>query len=356
MIRSAIFMQANQPLQIREYPEPSLENGAVLVKINLATICGSDLHTFLGRRSGDAPSILGHEIVGEILQIDAEPLLDMNGETLSIGDRITWALTTHCGECEFCVENDLPQKCLHNFKYGHANSESHPHLNGGFAQQIYLRPGSTILRIPDEMTDMEAVPVNCALSTIMQAVDRMQLKGGERVLVQGAGMLGIYACAVLNKAGCSDIIVTETNSRRLAIAEKFGATRTIALQDADLDALAEELEVDIVLEVCGAPSCIAFGIDALRIGGHYILTGLVYPDANFTVDGSKIVRKMLTLHGIHNYQPKHLLQAVDFVARYRLEFPFEELVSECYSLDEINMAFAAAQSGAAIRVAIKPNN
>lgn len=140
------------------------------------------------------------------------------------------------------------------------------------------------------------------------------------------------------------------------MAEKFGATRTIALQEADLVALADELKVDIVIEVYGVPSCVAFGIDALQIGGHYILAGFVYPDANFTVDGAKIVRKMLTLHGIHNYQPKHLLQAVDFVSRYRLEFPFEELVSEYYSLDEINTAFAVAQSGKVIRVGIKPNS
>ena len=356
MVRSAIFIEPNQPLQIREYPTPSLESGAILAKVRLATICGSDLHTFLGRRGADAPSILGHEIVGEIVQMSAKTVEDINGETLSIGDRITWGLTTSCGDCEYCVERDLSQKCIHSFKYGHANSEARPHLNGGFAQHLYLRPGSAILRLPDNITDAEAAPINCALATIMQAVDRIQLKKGERALVQGAGMLGIYACAVLSKAGCSDIIVTDFNTKRLAMAEKFGATRTIALQEADLVALADELKVDIVIEVCGVPSCVAFGIDALQIGGRYILAGLVYPDANFTVDGAKIVRKMLTLHGIHNYQPKHLLQAVDFVSRYRLEFPFEELVSEYFSLDEINTAFAVAQSGQVIRVAIKPNS
>ena len=67
MVRSAIFIEPNQPLQIREYPTPSLESGAILAKVRLATICGSDLHTFLGRRGADAPSILGHEIVGEIV-------------------------------------------------------------------------------------------------------------------------------------------------------------------------------------------------------------------------------------------------------------------------------------------------
>lgn len=356
MVRSAIFIEPNQPLQIREYPKPVLERGAILVKVRLATICGSDLHTFLGRRGANTPSILGHEIVGEIVQMNTTSIEDIKGETLSIGDRITWGLTTHCDECEFCVERGLTQKCLHSFKYGHANSEALPHLNGGFAQHLYLRPGSTILRLPNNVTDVEAVPVNCALATIMQAVDRMQLKKGERVLVQGAGMLGIYACAVLNKAGCSEIIVTDFNTKRLAIAEKFGATRTIALQEENLATLADELKVDIAIEVCGVPSCVAFGIDALQIGGRYILAGLVYPDANFTVDGAKIVRKMLTLHGIHNYQPRHLVQAVDFVSRYRLEFPFEELVSEYYSLDEINTAFVVAQSGEAIRVAIKPNS
>ena len=119
------------------------------------------------------------------------------------------------------------------------------------------------MRLPDNITDAEAAPINCALATIMQAVDRIQLKNGERALVQGAGMLGIYACAVLSKAGCSDIIVTDFNTKRLAIAEKFGATRTIALQEADLVALADELKVDIVIEVCGVPACVAFGIDAL---------------------------------------------------------------------------------------------
>ena len=138
----------------------------VLVQVSLATaICGSDLHTFTGRRTAPVPCVLGHEAVGRI----AAPtqVCDAYGEPLHEGDRVTWSIMAACGACEYCNERNLPQKCERLFKYGHAQSVAPHFLNGGFAEGVCLRPGTAIYRIPDAVSDIEAAPLNCALSTVL---------------------------------------------------------------------------------------------------------------------------------------------------------------------------------------------
>ena len=124
---------------------------ATLVRVTLATICGSDLHTVSGRRSADTPCVLGHEAVGTIAAPTRQH--SATGEPLREGDRVTWTLMTSCGTCDYCTNRNLPQKCETLFKYGHARSEGATTLSGGFATHILLRPGTAIYHIPNDVSD-----------------------------------------------------------------------------------------------------------------------------------------------------------------------------------------------------------
>ena len=211
------------PFEVCEMPVGTAPND-ILVRVSLSTICGSDLHTVSGRRGADTPCVLGHEIVGTV----AAPTnpRSATGEKLREGDRVTWSMTASCGTCDYCMNRNLPQKCETMFKYGHARNEGASALSGGFATHILLRPGTAIYPIPDAVTDAEAVPINCALATVINGLETIGMLPGETAVIHGSGMLGIYAACYLRENGYAHVAVVDRNAARLETARRFGATHT----------------------------------------------------------------------------------------------------------------------------------
>ena len=353
------FHGVGTPFEVCEMPVPATPND-VLVHVSLATICGSDLHTVSGRRGAETPCVLGHEIVGTIAAPTS--LRSATGETLHEGDRITWSMTACCGTCDYCVNRNLPQKCETMFKYGHARNEGDSVLSGGFATHILLRPGTAIYRIPDAVTDEEAVPINCALTTVVNGLETIGLQSGETAVVHGAGMLGIYAACYLREKGYRCVAVVDTNAGRLEIAKSFGATHTFnpnTTSVAEIDAALKELTngrgADLGVEVSGATIGIPNLITWLGIGGRCLTLGYVYPNADISVDAHQIVTKCIVLRGVHNYHHTSLGHALGFVAETRTRYPFGELIGKTYPLADINAAFVDAMDQAALRIAIAPS-
>lgn len=358
-VKAAVFVGAGKPFRIQEFPFPTVEPEGVLVKVRMSTICGSDIHTWQGRREAPLPLILGHEIVGEIEEMGAEVSRDASGNPLAKGDRITWTIMASCGKCYYCHEKKIPQKCCSLFKYGHISSQGQPYLNGGFAEYIYLRPGTGIFKIPAEISDEEAVPLNCATATVVYGLEAIGVEPGDNVVVQGAGMLGINAVALLREGGARKIIVLDKDNQRLRIAEEFGADETINTRNkkpTEIIALVknrtDEHGVDVVLETCGSPEVIPPGIEMLRIGGRYLLIGTVFPNSDFTLDGYVMTTRMITMKGIHNYDVRHLGEALRFIARTHKKYPFSRLITHRFGLQEIDQAFAVASQRKTFRVAI----
>ena len=357
----ALFHGAGQPFEFceRNIAEPSIDE--VLVRVSLATICGSDLHTFTGRRAAPVPCVLGHEAVGRI----AAPtkVRDAYGNPLHAGDRVTWSIMAACGACEYCNTRNLPQKCERLFKYGHAQSADPYFLNGGFAEGICLRSGTSIYRIPDAVSDIEAVPLNCALATVLGGLATLDPTGGSSAVVQGGGMLGIYAVCCLRERGFEIVACVDRVTERLRVAEAFGATHTFNLSEDSAVEIEEALHgltggrgVDFALEASGSEAALVNSLDWLGIGGSCLTLGYVFPHANVTVDAHKIVTKCLTVRGNHNYHPSALGDALRFVEETRERYPFEDLVGAVYPLAEINTAFDRAMQGDLIRVGINPSS
>jgi putative phosphonate catabolism associated alcohol dehydrogenase len=356
--RAMVFHEAERPLELRTFGLPSLTEGQILVRISCCTLCGSDVHTFEGRRSAPLPTILGHEIIGHVAELPAGPkVCDFEGTPLEVGDRITWSVAASCGDCFFC-NNGLPQKCLRLFKYGHERiSEQHP-FSGGLAEHCHLAAGTTVVRLPSALSDAVACPANCATATVAAA---MRYAGGCKdrvVLIQGAGMLGLTAAAMAQVAGAREVIVCDTVSERLPRAASFGATRTACVKqgedelDAIVAAVSANRGVDVAIDVSGAPAAIESGIGLLRTGGRYVWVGAVFPARPLAIAAETVVRKILSIQGIHNYGPGDLSTAVRFLHDNHGQFPFEELVAKQFALEDANAAFAHAAGSGALRVAV----
>lgn len=359
--RAAVFLGARKPFEIREFPLPQIEPGGILVKVSMSTICGSDLHTWEGKRKTSLPAILGHEVIGRIEEIGEKAREDLMGNRLDIDDRITWTIMASCGRCYYCEMKKLPQKCLHLFKYGHENCQYPPHLNGGMAEYIYLKPGTGIFKIPEELSDEEVTPVNCALATIINGLESIEIQLGDNVVVQGAGMLGINAVALLREMGAGKIIALDRDQNRLKIAKEFGADEIVNVnqkKQTEIFSLIKDLTggygADVVVEATGNPKVIPQGIEMLRKGGRYLLIGTVSPQANFTLDGYTVTTKMITIKGIHNYDARHLGEGLLFMTKNHRKYPFSKLVTHRFSLHELDRAFTLASKRQAIRVAVVP--
>jgi len=356
---AAVFVDSSKPLELRQFPLPDkLDKGAMLCKVLMSTICGSDLHTIAGRRREPAPLILGHEIVGRIVALGDADATDARGEKLEIGDRVTWTIMASCGRCRYCRLN-LPQKCEHLKKYGHTCCEEAPHLTGGYAEYICLLDGTAVFKIPCTIPDDVAAPANCALSTVINATEAIGLQAGETVLIHGAGLLGLNLAALAREAGAAEVIMVDVSAPRLALATDFGATQCINTSVTPWSKAVEQIAdttpcrgVDVAFEVCGWAGAVAQGVEALRIGGRYLIAGLVMPGSDLAIDGNTLTRKCLTIKGIHNYRPDHLGAAVDFLQQNCRRYPYVDIVGATFPLSDINSAVAAAATGTHLRVGV----
>ena len=358
---AAVFVAPNQPFVMQEYPLEPAGVGRILVRTTMGTICRSDIHSWQGSRHNPSPSILGHEIIGVIEQLGTDIPHDMRGDPLAVGDRVTWTEYFHHGQSVYRDIHDMPQKSPGVRKYGHDLVEADPHFLGGFAEYCYILPGTGILKLPDAITDEEATPLNCGVATMISVTEAADIRMGDAVVVQGLGLLGLYGCAIAKARGARMVIGLDSVGQRLAAARKFGADETIDVAAMDDDALVENVRdlcppdgADVAMEVCGVASVVPIGIHMLRTGGRYVIGGLANPGSDFKLDGSEILKKWITLRGVHNYHPRHLVQALDFVMANRSRFPFADIVDSKFSLEEINEAFAKAAERSVLRAAIVP--
>ncbi len=359
--RIAVYDAPGRPFEVRSFPVRPARPGEVLVKIRMSTICRSDIHSYLGHRPSPRPGVLGHEIIGHIVELGAGVTRDMRGEPLAAGDRITWSEYFIPGPSYFTEVLDLPQKSPGVDKYGHMAATTPPHHHGGFGEYCYVLPQSWILKIPAELSDEEATPVNCGVATMMCATERAEIGMGESVVVQGLGLLGLYGAAIAKARGARLVVGLDTVAARRAMSADFGVDVALdpgAMDDAALVAKVRSLcrpdGADAVLEVCGSPEAIPAGIAFLRTGGRYALAGVVNPDSFVRIDANQVLRKLLTLRGVHNYHPRNLVEALDFVHANRKRFPFHALVDGKYGLDEVDRAMRDAGERRVLRAAIVP--
>jgi alcohol dehydrogenase len=359
--RAVVYEKPNAPFEIREYPVRDVRAGEVLVRITMSTICRSDIHSYEGHRPNPCPGILGHEIIGVIEQLGAGIDHDMRGDPLAVGDRITWTEYFADGSSYYRDVHDMPQKAPGLRKYGHDLVEDDPHFLGGFADYCYILPGTAILKLPPSLSDEEATPLNCGVATMICVTEAAAVAVGDTVVVQGLGLLGIYGCAIAKARGAARVIAIDTVAARLDTARRFGADLTFDAGAMGEDELVEAARrasppdgPDAVIEVCGVPSVVPAGVRMLRVGGRYVLAGVVNPGSHFALDGNDIIRKWITLKGIHNYHPRHLIQALEFVMANRDRFPFKEIVDSRFGLDQLDEAFSKAANRAVLRAAIVP--
>ncbi|WP_425619312.1 zinc-binding dehydrogenase [Anatilimnocola sp. NA78] len=353
---AALFNGQPRELELRQLELPALQPGEILVRVLGCTLCGSDLHSYEGHRKVPVPTVLGHEIVGEIASFGpGTSQTDIAGNALTVGDRVTWAIVASCGECFYC-QRGLAQKCLQSVKYGHEALRPGQELLGGLAQYVLLVRGTAVIRLPAELPLEVACPASCATATVAAALAAAGDVRERTVCVLGAGMLGLTAAAMCHAAGASAVVAVDMHADRRERAKQFGATHVAA--PGELDEVAKQVSgahgFDVVFEFTGSTAAFENAWPLVRLGGRIVLVGAVFPGNPFSLPLEQLVRRNLTLAGVHNYSPEHLITAIEFLRSNYQRYPFAQLVENWCPLTEAAEAFQRARDPQAIRIGVKP--
>ncbi|WP_413796946.1 zinc-binding dehydrogenase [Streptomyces iranensis] len=364
--RGLVIEEYGKPMKLRDFPVTAPSAGGILVKIETATLCGSDVHLWEGayeRHGPRLPLMPGHEAVGTVVALGEAVEADSVGHALSIGDRVVWEHES-CGQCYAC--NVLRRRTLcTNRRLGMLTStDDSPHLNGTIAEYSYVWPGSGRLRVPDAVESTWASAASCAFRTVLHAIERLgQVDYRHDVVVQGSGALGLFATAMLSTLNPRKLIVIGAPAGRLEVASAFGADETISIEDCPdpaervsaVLAATDGRGADVVCDFSGGPGVVGEGIEFAAPDGRLLIVGSTTQTSQ-AIDPTLIVVRNLTLFGSTSAEIGSYYRAMRFLERHRDRFDWDLLVGNArYSLDDAAIAFDRMKAFDEVKAVIEPH-
>jgi D-arabinitol dehydrogenase (NADP+) len=265
-----------------EAPTPQVGADDVLIAVQAAGICGTDLHILKGEYEARYPLIPGHEFSGVVAQV---------GERVTrfqVGDRVTADPNIPCNRCVFCQRNE-PNQCENLLAIG-------VHRDGGFAQYV-IAPEGNVFNIGD-LSFAQAALVE-PLACVVWGLKRVQVQPGDTALVFGAGPMGCLVAQALRQAGAAQVVVTDVVPHRLELAAALGATETILADDAQARRLRDfaPLGFDVVAEATGIPAVLEQSFEFARPRGRVWVFGVVPPGVKASFVPYDVFRKDLSIIG-----------------------------------------------------------
>jgi L-iditol 2-dehydrogenase len=363
MVKAAVMPAPGAPVEVRDYPLPTLEEGAVLLRTVFSEVCGTDVHLHHGRLGGvPYPLIPGHVNVGEIVDLKGQPL-DPDGQPLRRGQIVTF-LDVHetCGQCWFCTVAKASTRCPHRRVYGITYSAQEG-LLGGWAQMIYLKPGVKVLPLPPSVPPERFIGAGCGLPTAVHAIERADIMLGDTVVVQGSGPVGLSAAILAQLRGATQVIVVGGPAPRLQEAQRIGADVTINIEELNPAARrARVLELtggrgaDVTIEASGNPKAVKEGLNLTRDAGRYVIVGQYTDLGDIAINPHlDINKKNLEIRGSWGADFSHLWRGLQILAKHGERFQWERFITRRYSLAEANQALDDVEHYRTVKALIDPN-
>jgi threonine dehydrogenase-like Zn-dependent dehydrogenase len=362
--KAAVLVTYQQPLEMREYSVPSAPGaGEALVRVEMAGICGTDVHLWLGELPIPIPVIMGHESVGRIEALGAGLEADWRGQPLAVGDRVTWASSVVCGECYYCRIKRQPTRCVRRKAYGISYcADEAPHLRGGYAEKIVLRAGTAIFALPKDLPTEAVVGAGCGLTTALHGLERAPVSLGDVVVIQGSGPVGMASLAVARHSGAARVVVVGGPKHRLEQATAFGADAVISVDEVrdPLERRKLVLEetgpfgADLVVECVGYPAAVPEGMELCRDGGTYVVLGQYADAGEVMLNPHVITRKQLHMVGSWGFEPRHVARAIDLLAGSAWKDLFARQVTHRFPLEEANEALDSVRHWRSAKAVLVP--
>lgn len=340
----ALQIHGVRDLRLVDLEPPPVSVGEVRVAIKTGGICGSDLAYYFKGKVGDfalrEPMILGHEVAGEIVEVG-----ENIGHHLAVGDRVAIDPSRPCRACSYCLSG-RSNLCRDMLFYGSAARM--PHVQGAFSTVAIARADQCHL-IPDSMPSSVAAaaePLAVALHAIRRADDLL----GRRVIIGGAGPIGLLIALAAKQAGAAEITMFDIATKPLIIADSIGVDRTLHLGSGDDPLEAFETDkgrFDIAFEATGAAAALATLPRITRPGGTIIQIGMLQPgEVGLAVN--LLMAKEIDYRGSFRFHDEYAM-AIDFLTSGKIDVT--PLITDSYDIDDADAAFAAAADrGRSIKV------
>lgn len=351
----------HRPIEVRELPWPTLENGSAMLKTLFSEVCGTDVHLHHGRLSGvPYPIIPGHVSVGQLAAIRGE-IRDVDGRLFREGDVVTF-LDVHetCGRCYECLVTKQTTRCPSRKVYGITYGVADGPL-GGWADHIWMKPGVKLLRLPEGMDPALFIAGGCGLVTAMHAIERGDVRLANSVVVLGAGPVGQAVVALARLSGAYPIVAIGAPESRLAFSLRMGASHVIGLDVASGERARQVREItgghgaDVVIEAAGDPAAVAQALDLVRDGGRVVIAGQYTDGGSVTINPhAQVNRKHVDVRGCWGCDYSHFHRALQVLSVQGGELPWLDAITARFSLEEANEALAAVENRSVVKALIAP--
>ncbi len=338
MLNRAAVLYEPLVVRIEEREAPSPGPRDVLVQVSAVGVCGSDVHFFEHGHIGDviveSPMILGHEASGVVVSLGSDVRNRVIGERVSLEPGVPCSV---CAQCRSGFYNLCPDVVFFGT----------PPVDGAFAQYVTINE-EFAYPVPDSVSDLAAALIE-PFSVGLWAVKNARVAPGDRVLVTGAGPVGVLSALAAKIAGASSVTITDVNVHRLAVAASHGIDRTIDVSKVSLAEIGEKF--DVLIECSGVPEVARQGIRSLRPRGVAILVGLA-ADGNYELPVGFIQNREIEIRGTYRYANTYP-KALRLVEAEMVDL--DSLVTDEFSLDQSADALQASRTDpAAMKVVVRP--
>jgi L-iditol 2-dehydrogenase len=323
-----------------DVPIPQVRAHHVLIEVEAAGVCGTDIHIYHGEYKSKPPVIMGHEVAGLVAEI---------GEGVTncqVGDRVTCETYFYvCNVCDLC-RGGLPNLCPHRLSIGSG-------VHGGFTQYV-LVPAHNIHHLPAEV-ELVAGALSEPLTCCVHALERTRVEPGETVIVSGPGAIGLLMMQVVKAAGARVIVLgTGADDTRLALAQRLGADRVINVEEGTTEQIVADLTAgmgaDVVFECAGVGASAQSCLDLVRRRGRYGQVGLVGKPITWDLD--LVCYKELDVHGSFAHLPSAWRKALNLMASGQVQI--QPLVSAVLPITEWQAAFDAFERHDGVKIVLTP--
>ena len=357
--RGAVLVAAHR-IEPRDFPLPAIGHDDGLLRVDLAGICGSDIHHWDGHSAviRNVPALLGHEIVGRIEQVGAASAERWQA---AVGDRVIVEASFGCGRCEWCRRGSY-QMCADEQGYGgRLSAADPPHLWGAYGQFLYLPPRARVHRVSERITPEVGVVIGAVLANGIRWVQTLGNAGiGDTVVVFGPGPQGLAGTIAAHAAGASRIIVVglARDRARLDLARDFGATETLIASDATVAEIAELTEgrmADVAIDVTASPEAAGQAALVVRPLGTFVMAGSK-GGAPIDLPWDHLVANEVRALGVNSHETQAVRAAVQLAESGR--YPLDRMLTHRLPLDQategIELVRSATPTDGVVKVALDP--
>ena len=330
----AAFFMGPETFQVKDVPCPEPLPGTVVIKNMVCGVCGTDVHIFHGEPgSADVtpPVVLGHEYSGEVAAVG-------EGVTqLKVGDHVTVDPNIYCGKCSHC-RNGKKQLCEAMEAIGVTR-------DGGFAQYSLVPAAQAFLLDPELPFEFGAMaePTACCL----HGIDLAGIRGGDRVCIVGGGAIGLIMVQLAKLSGASQVVLSEPNEKRRAVALSLGADLALAPGE-----IPQDLSADVVIECVGNLPAVESAFRFAGKGATVLLFSVPKVDATFELPLFDVYKKELTIKGSFVNPDTHA-RAVRLINSGKLDS--SAIITHRFPVDQLPEAIAMQMSEESIKVVVCPN-